>query len=235
MTIKDVWRGGFLILLLAPRIISAQDHLEPQASITYAAPTSYDYCRNLSTLFFDKTPSNSGYLARMVCRPGFNKPEWSVTVYKSQEQNCTVEYVAAEKPIDHSKDSLKIKVSKATQPIDFETAQIVERMFRRMLRGVRYPDQEKEGGDGDRFDFSRNVLGWGGFDRKPGDPLPGSEQGYIYDPDEGSLTEKLVNIGEALKRFATAESEEKRDSIRTEIRLQAKELESKASLAPPPK
>jgi len=130
---------------------------------------------------------------------------------------------------------MRIKVNKATQPIDFETAQIVQAVFRRMLRGVRYPEQEEEGGDGDEFSFSRNVLGWGGFDRKPGDAPPGSEQGLINDPDEGSLTEKLVNIGEALKRFATAESEEKRNSIRTEIRLQAKELESKASLTPPPK
>ena len=196
----------------------------------YAAPTSYDYCQNLNTLFFAKAPSD--YLARMFCRPGFSKPQWCVTVYKDKKQNCTVEYVVAEKCIDHGKDSLSIKVKKATQPIDFETAQIVEVVFRRMLRGVRYSDQEKQGGDGDEFNFSRNVLGWDGFDQKPGDPPLGSEQGLIYAPEAGSLTEKLVNIGEALKRFATAESEENRNTIRAEIRRQAKELEARATLPP---
>jgi len=101
---KYVLFGGFLILFLNPRITSAQDHLEPEVSIMYAASTSYDYYQNLNALFFAKTPAD--YLARMFCRPGFNKPQWCVTVYKDKEQNCTVEYVAAETPIDHSKDSL---------------------------------------------------------------------------------------------------------------------------------
>ncbi|WP_435005382.1 hypothetical protein P12x_003270 [Tundrisphaera lichenicola] len=229
MNTKNVRRSICLMLFLSPPIALAQDHLEPEVGIMYADKTSYEYCQNLNELFFSKSPSD--YLARMFCRPGFGKPQWCVTVYKDKKQNCVVEFIVAEKSIDHKKDSLSIKVKRESQPIDLETAQIVQVVFRQMLRGVRYSDQEKQAGDGDEFNFSRNVLGWDGFDQKLGEPPLGSEQGLIYDPEVGSLTEKLVKIGDELKRFATtASNNEARNTIRAEIRRQAKELMDKATI-----
>ena len=216
--------GAGCLILLAWRAAPAQEHLEPPVGVMFLASTSYDYCKNVDALFFAKSPR--GYPARMFCRPGFNRPQWCVTVYReTADAPATVEFVAAAAPIDGRPESLRIRVTRAIQPIDAETARLVEVAWRRMLRGARYPDKQEEGGDGDEFDFARSVLGVGGFDLRPGDPPYGSEAGMTHEPAEGTRAARLVRIGSDLKRFALAATIEERTALRDAIRRQARELD----------
>ncbi len=231
MNIRGLGWVGCLILVVGLRSVEAQNRLEPPTSILFRDSSAYDYCKNVDALFFAPTPR--GYLARMFCRPGFNQPQWCVTIYRDPTtRSCTVESVEAQRTIDEKPESLKIAVTRAKQPIDAETAALVEAVWRRMLRQVRYPDEQNEGGDGDEFDFARNLVGFGRFDLLPGDPPYGSEQGQTYGPDAGTFPARLVEIGQNLKRFSLAATTEQRAALCTEIRTQARQLD--ADLIRPP-
>ena len=93
-----------MILYIMPIVVVAQDNLVPETSIMYADSSAYDYCRNINSVFFADSPKT--YWARMFCRPGFNKPQWCVTIY-NKDSKFYVEYIEAESFIDSTESAKK--------------------------------------------------------------------------------------------------------------------------------
>ena len=92
-----------------------------------------------------------------------------------------------------------------------------------MLRTVRYPDKDREGLDGETYHFSRAVpLLEGG---RPF-PLGGFEQGQVWSPNEGSLADDLVAIGELLKDYSLAQPAA-RDKLRSEVLTKSDRLSAR--------
>lgn len=218
-------------LILAAQLIlgvsaSAQDHLEPEEGILNQPAWRWDYAERLREVLLKDAAFY--HLARMVCLPSF-EPEWVVTVVREDGKDFDaphsyyVEYVGAETILFHAKNARRLTVKKSRASLDRETAESVNKTWRRMLRTTRYPEQPRLGADGESYHFSRFVPL---IDRGRPDPLGGREQGTIWSPDGGSLCEELVAIGERLKAYAQAKPED-RDKIRSEIRVKADQLGAK--------
>jgi hypothetical protein len=173
-------------------------------------------------LILNKIPSH--YYARMICTPTFGKPQWAIAVFKDEMSKFFVEYFEAKERIGPEKESRDIKVERIKVEIDKESADAVEAVWYRMLRGVRYPDEKRFGDDGHSYDFSRNMPG------SPFDGPGGPQEGWIWSPDDESPTGRLVAIGEKLREYALARPEG-RAGIRVEIRRKAEQL--KADLGRP--
>ena len=165
------------------------------------------------------------HLARMVCLPTIG-PEWVVTVVRDEPpdfdapQTYHVEYVVADRKLFPAKDSQGVGARTSRVPIDRETAEAVNRIWRRMLRTIRYPDEPRLGADGTDYHFSRFLPL---IDRGQSDPLAGWEQGMIWTPDDDSPCGQLVAIGERLRDYTKAKPED-RDKLGREIREKAARL-----------
>jgi hypothetical protein len=205
---------------------SAQDHLEPERGILNQAEWQWNYSLKLREVLLKDA---GGYhLARMVCLPAF-EPEWVVTVVRQDgedrdaPQTYFVEYVAAEKKLFPPNEAQGVKAKKSRAPLDRETAESLNKTWRRMLRMTRYPKEPRLGADGVDYHFSRYVPL---VDRGQSDPLAGWEHGTIWTPDEESTCGELVAIGERLKAYATAQPED-RAKVSREIRERADKLASR--------
>jgi hypothetical protein len=199
---------------------SAQDHLEPEKGILNQPEWQWKYAQRLREVLLKDA---AGYhLARMVCLPAF-EPEWVVTVVREEAEDLDaphsyyVEYVVAEKKLFPTKDSQGVTVKRSRAPLDRETAESLNKTWRRMLRTTQYPNEPRLGTDGVSYHFSRFLPL---FDRGRSDPLAGWEEGTIWTPDEESLCGELVAIGERLKAYARARPED-REKDRREIRERA--------------
>jgi hypothetical protein len=205
---------------------SAQDHLEPEEGILNQPEWQWDYAKRLRDVLLKDAASY--HLARMVCLPAF-EPEWVVTVVREDGEDFDaphsyyVECVGAEKKLFRQRDAESLTVKKSRAPLDRETAESLNKTWRRMLRRTRYPGNSGLGADGVSYHFSRYVPL---IDRGQNDPLAGWERGMIWSPDEESLCGELVAIGERLKEYAQAKPED-RDKIRSEIRAKADKLGTK--------
>jgi hypothetical protein len=202
----------------------AQDHLEPEDGVLNQPDWSWDYSKKLREVLLKDAASY--HLARMVCLPAF-EPEWAVTVVREKVKDFDdphtyfVEYAGAEKKLSR-KDAPNARVTKARAPLDGDTAESLNRTWRRMLRTIRYPEELGIGADGVDYHFSRFVPL---FDRGQNDPLAGWEQGKIWTPDEESPCGELVAIGEALRAYALARPEG-RDEARSVIRAKVDRLKA---------
>ena len=228
-------RSAVVVFLLMELMLccptKAQDHLEPESNLLSAPNAGLDTAIRIhQTLLKD---AEMYHLGRMVCLPAF-EPEWVVTITRDQPEardtphSYFVEYVGAEKqlfpPEGVPRGDGKVKRSRA--PLDPETAESLNKTWRRMLRMTRYPKKPKEpeiGDDGKHYHYSRFVP-W--FDRGVYDPLAGWEQGQVVAPKENSLTGELVAVGEELKKYALAKPDN-REKVRSEIRMKLKSLTAK--------
>jgi hypothetical protein len=161
----------------------------------------------------------------MICLPSFEK-EWVVTVVREDPKDLDgphtyyVECVVAERKLFPPKESRGVMARKARAPIDGETAESLNRVWRRMLRTPRYPTVAGVGADGVSYHFSRFLPL---IDDGRPDPLGGWEQGTIWSPDKESSCGQLVAIGERLKSYAQARPED-RERVRREIRERVDKL-----------
>lgn len=219
-------RYGTLVLtahLIACLSASAQDHLEPEEGILNQADEQWAYATRLREVLLKDAATY--HLARMVCVPAFER-EWVVTVVREDGEDFDaphtyyVEYVGAVEKLFRPRDLQSPKVKKSRAPLDRETAEALNRTWRRMLRATRYPGESGLGADGVYYHFSRFVPL---VDRGRPDPLAGWEQGRTWSPDEESLCGELVSIGEGLKLYAQARPED-RGKIRSELRAQSDRL-----------
>ncbi len=207
----------------------AQDHLEPEDGILDMDEEDWDYTKRLRTILLKD--ADYYHQARMVCLPSF-APEWVVSVVRHDEGLLTpdaqltyfVEYAVAEKSLSGEGPFGDVKVRKSRASIDRKTAETVQEVWRLMLRGVRYPDKDRDGLDGETYRFSRGVPH---LDRGRPSPLEGGfEHGQIWSPDDDSSTGELVAIGECLKKYALAKPEEK-EKLRSEILAKSSRLKGK--------
>lgn len=202
---------------------SAQDHLEPEEGTLNQPEWRWDYARKLREVLLKD--AGNYHLARMICLPSF-EPEWVVTVVREEPKDIDgphtyyVECVIAGRKLFRRKDSRGVDVKKARAPLDGETAESLNQVWRRMLRTTRYPKEPRLGADGTNYHFSRFLPL---FDRGRPDPLGGWEQGKTWSPDEESPCGGIVAIGEQLKAYAQARPED-RDMIRREIRDRVQKL-----------
>lgn len=202
---------------------SAQDHLEPEEGILNQRESQLEYAKRLREVLLKDA---AGYhLARMVCLPAF-EAEWIVTVVRENGQDLDaphsyyVEYVGAGKKLSPPTESQGIGVKKSRATLDPETAESLNKTWRRMLRRTRYPSEPRLGADGVSYHFSRFVPL---VDRGQPEALAGWEQGTIWTPDGESVCGELVGIGERLKEYAQAKPED-RNRIRSEIRARVDKL-----------
>src|SRR5262249_29843998 len=131
-----------------------------------------------------------------------------------------VECVVAEKKLFPPRDSKGVGAKRARVPLDRETAESLNQVWRSMLLTTRYPKEPRLGADGVDYHFSRFVPL---IDCGRPDPLAGWEQGTIWTPDEESLCGELVAIGERLKACTQARREN-RERVHREIRERAERL-----------
>jgi hypothetical protein len=216
-----------LVMFLAPCLAAtAQDRLEPEASGLNATDLDWNYFREIRTVLLKHAAED--HLARMICLPAF-EPEWVVTVVREDREDDAaphtyfVEYVRAEKRLYPPRNARDVPVQRSRAALDPETAESLNRAWRRMLRAPRYPQEARIGADGEDYHFSRSVPM---FDQGKPDLLAGEEQGKIWSPDEDSLCGELVSIGEALKSYAQAQPED-RQKVRSEIQTRVKRLTTK--------
>lgn len=209
---------------------SAQDHLEPEEGMLNLSKMEWDYGQRLREVLLKDAADY--HLARMVCLPSF-QPEWVVTVVREDPKDFDgphtyyVECVVAERKLFPPKKSQGVKARKARAPIDGETAESLNQVWRRMLRTPRYPKEPGLGADGVDYHFSRFVPM---VDCGRPDPLAGWEQGKIWSPDEESPCGELVIIGERLKAYAEAEPKN-REKARQEIRESVAKLRARLDRA----
>ena len=142
-----------------------------------------------------------------------------------------VECVVAERKLFPPRESQGVKARKARAPIDGETAESLNQVWRRMLRTPRYPKESGVGADGVQYHFSRFLPL---IDCGRPDPLGGWEEGRIWSPDEESSCGQLVAIGERLKAYANARPED-REKVRREIRERTTKLGARLDRAGPTK
>jgi hypothetical protein len=157
------------------------------------------------------------YRARVICVPT-SRPAWALTLVSEDDDRPIffVEYAVLEgRPGSSIKDS-DVKTVRAA--LDREIAESVQDVWLRMLRRVKYSERLMGGGaDGVTYHFSRFV------------PLPqvdrkvssGWQSGCIWTPEPSSMTGQLAGLGEALKEYAVASSEERlkrREDIRARVR-----------------
>jgi hypothetical protein len=205
---------------------SAQDHLEPEQAVLNQPEWQWDYAKRLREVLLKDGATY--HLARMVCLPAF-EPEWVVTVVREDGEDFDaphsyyVEYVGAEKKLFRPKEPHSSAVKRSRAPLDRETAESLNKTWRRMLRATRYARVPGLGADGVNYHFSRFVAM---TDRGQSDPLAGWEQGWIWTPDEESPCGEIVAIGERLKEYAQAKPEV-RDKIAAAIRSKADQLRVK--------
>jgi hypothetical protein len=199
---------------------SAQDHLEPERGMLNQPEWQWESAQRLREVLLKDAASY--HLVRMVCLPAFER-EWVVTVVREEPKDLDgphayyVECVVAERKLFPPKDSRGVTAKKARAPVDRDTAESLNQIWRRMLRTTRYPREPRLGADGVDYHFSRFLPL---VDCGRADPLAGWEQGTIWSPDEASFCGELVAIGERLKAYAQARPED-REGIRREIRERA--------------
>jgi len=163
-------------------IASAQDHLEPEQGILNQPEWQWSYAQRLRQVLLKDAADY--HLARMVCLPAF-EPEWVVTVVRQEAEDLDaphsyyVEYVGTEKKLFRPKDSQGVTVKKSRAPLDRDTAESLNKTWRRMLRTTRYPKKHRLGADGVSYHFSRFLPL---ADRGRSDPLAGWEEGTIGHP-----------------------------------------------------
>lgn len=209
---------------------SAQDHLEPEEGTLNQPQWRWNYAQRIREVLLKDAADY--HVARMVCLPSF-EPEWVVTVVREEAEDLDaphsyyVEYVIAEKKLFPPKDSQGVTGKKSRASLDRETAESLNRIWRRMLRTTRYPEEPRLGADGVDYRFSRFLAL---LDRGQPEPLPGWEQGMIWTPDAESLCGELVAIGERLKAYVLARPED-REKIGREIREKAAKLGARLETA----
>ncbi|AGA28456.1 hypothetical protein [Singulisphaera acidiphila] len=222
----------FAVVILASQWIaclcaSAQSHLEPENGILNATDSTWNSSKRIREVLLKE--ATYYHLARMVCLPSFDEPEWVVTVVRQDGEELDaphtyfVEYVGAETKLFLAKGAQDVQVKRSRAPLDRSTAESLNKTWRRMLRSTRYPKDPRLGADGVNYHFSRFVPL---IDRGRNDPLAGWEQGKIWTPDEDSLCGELVAIGEELKRYAVALPAD-RDRIHDRIRAKEHQLKAK--------
>jgi hypothetical protein len=214
--------------------VSAQDHLEPERGMLNQSRIGWDYGQRLREVLMKD--SSLYHVARMVCLPSFEE-EWMVTLVREGPNDLDgphtyyVECVVAERKLFPPKESQGVAAKKARAPIDGETAESLNRVWRRMLRTPRYPKEAGVGADGEQYHFSRFLPL---IDCGRPDPLGGWEEGTIWSPDEDSSCGQLVAIGERLKSYAQARQED-RERARREIREKTSKLGARLDRAGPTK
>jgi hypothetical protein len=202
---------------------SAQDHLEPAKGILNQPEWEWSHAQRIREVLLKDAADY--HLARMICLPAFH-PEWVVTVVRAEAKDFDaphsyyVEYVGLEKSLFRLKDFQGVTVKQSRAPLDHETAESLNKTWRRMLRTTRYPKEPRLGADGVTYHFSRFLPM---IDRGQDDPLAGWEQGTIWSPDEESQCGELVAIGERLKAYAQARPE-RRERVRRDIRERVDKL-----------
>jgi hypothetical protein len=211
----------FPLLVLAAHLshcwhASAQDRLVPESGGLNMSRDRWEDQQTVREMLYKD--ASLLHLARMVCLPAF-EPYWMVTVVREDGEDLDaphtyyVEYVGQERKLD----SL---AKKARAPLDAETAEALNKTWRRMLRRTRYPAEPRIGADGVDYHFSRFLPL---IDRGRPDPLAGWEEGTIWSPDDDSPCGAIVTLGERLKAYVQARPED-RDKVRAEIRAKVATL-----------
>jgi hypothetical protein len=203
---------------------SAQDHLVPETGILNFPDWHWQYTQKIRDVLLKD--AGTYYLARMVCLPSFD-PEWTVTVIREDkdddcERRYFVEFVGAKKNLFAQKNPGGIEVKKSRVPLDRDTAEDLNKIWRHMLHATRYPKEPRIGADGATYHFSRFVAL---YDQGQADPLAGFENGMVWTPEPRSMTGRLVRIGEELKKYALANADD-RDVIRTVLRRRISRLQA---------
>jgi hypothetical protein len=210
------------VQLMACASVSAQGHLEPEKGILHQSDVGLDHWKRIRELLLKDAARD--HLARLVAIPA-RRPELVVTVVREEGKGANtplsyyVQYAGAESMLSHADDPKKVTIKRSRAPLDRDTAELLNKTWRRMLLTTRYPKKYRHGKDGVTYHFSRYVRGIN-------DPLMGFEQGQIWSPEEDSPCKVLVAIGEDLKTYALAPPED-RDKVRKEIRVKLDQLDAK--------
>lgn len=105
---------------------------------------------------------------------------------------------------------IDVHVERLSAPIDFETADLLEQVWWKMLGRARYSEELDGGVDGVRYHFAH----WG----------PGTlRTGEVWSPEEGSRTGTLVMLGEEMKDLVAGPSRD-RPGLEGKLRSEAKAL-----------
>src|SRR5262245_54564919 len=154
----------YVTLILAAQVTlcltaSAQDHLEPEQGMLNQPGWEWDYAQRLREVLLKDAARE--HVARMVCSPSLSEPEWVVTVVREEPKDLDgphtyyVECGVAEKKLFPPKDSKGVTAKRARAPLDRETAESLNQVWRRMLLTTRYPKEPRLGADGVDYHFSR--------------------------------------------------------------------------------
>lgn len=231
--------ASVIISSVIPPVARGQDHLEPEVGLLTSHGFHWEYATGLRQLLLKDAPMY--HRARVICVPAF-EPAWAVTLVRQDGELQVspaarlpadpdaptkpviylVEYVGAERVLGFEgegrvrvQNPRGIGVQTARAELDAATAEAVQEVWRRMLRGVRYPEEPRLGADGVDFHFSRGLP----YKDQDG----GFEEGKVWTPDPESLTGALAELGVQLKGYALAPIRERAERARA-IREHAERL-----------
>jgi len=112
---------------------------------------------------------------------------WDTNFHKlSLAENESYQALKKATPADYR----SIKVTVKAQPIDEALGGRIATVWKRMLMGVRHPKEKRAGCDGVTYHFSMWIKGRGIL------------SGQVWSPDSKSRTAALVELTEALSRYA---------------------------------
>jgi hypothetical protein len=172
---------------------------------------------------------------RMVCLPSFS-PEWLVGVKKVDKKSVVFLLMGKEKIKSHwinghyvmldtpkgkirqweegRSEILGTPVIEYSAEIDPDTKKLLNDLWETMLLGTRYPKKYMVGFDGTNYHFSMFIWGRGDL------------SGKTWSPDKDTNPGRLAEIGELLADYAKAETEKRKDILKT-IRTKAEELQKR--------
>ena len=127
---------------------------------------------------------------QMVVLPSF-EAEWMVSIAQPKDGIFQVEYVTVNQQIWANKKLQDIKQIKKSAVIPEALANDINHVWKKMLKNVRYPEQDRLGLDGTTFYFIADDL-----------------VGRAWSPQENSLVGMQTSIGELLRDYVLSRKDE---------------------------
>lgn len=189
-----------LACLLSTTSGRSQDHLQPETGALNKTESALRSAARLRALLLKDSAFH--YRARVICIPSF-EPRWVMTLaFEDGDQpGFYLEYATfVGRPV-LTVEKLRVTPSK-------EFAEALQDVWIRMLRNVHYSGNPVGGGaDGTIYHFSR-FIPLGTSDPKA---PPGWEAGCIWTPEPSSLTGRLSELSQSLRRYVNAPVEKRKD------------------------
>jgi hypothetical protein len=188
-------------------VAAPQNHLEvPRATLSsYSFQLDYEYALRKTLV----DPAGDKPYVRLIVMPSQTQ-EWMVDVTEAS----VVRLVVADAPVWNNDKPVVRKATTLTANLRPETATFLRQVWLSMLKGVRRPDVARNGLDGTQFHFSAFLVG------------EGILAGQVWTPEQGTPTERLVRLGELLRKFVEATGTQ-RSALENQLRNEAETLSAR--------